>query len=137
MAPQALPADKSLPDTMTQTIPHLLGPLGEIVSETLENGGMFDPASLPSGTVDYRLLFEFPALLINNQAEKAIAILYQSETETGVLFLVIKDKRIDVIQSKDAPVHLADFALSFANILCLLPDCSIAKPSRRGGKSLQ
>ena len=122
---------------MTKIIPHVLGPLGEIVSENFENAVVTDPAALPTGTVDYRLLFEFPALLINNQAEKAIAILFQSETETGVLFLVIKDQCIDVIQSKDAPVHLADFALSFANILCLLPDCCIAKPTAQRNKSLQ
>lgn len=124
---------KSMPDNVSDD----LAGLGNMVSESLEKGSILDIDALPKGKVDYRFLFEFPPMLLDKRAQKAAAILFKSESEVDVLFLVFRKKAISVVASPEAPGHLADFARSFANILSLIPFSEIELKDNADSKSLQ
>ncbi|MGB7286793.1 MAG: hypothetical protein WBC71_07670 [Salaquimonas sp.] len=70
-----------------------------------------------------RFLFEFPVVLIDQDWEKAVAILAPTKDGYQIVFLLFrqKDTEISVIEAKNAPQTLVSFACSFANILTVLP----------------
>ncbi len=72
---------------------------------------------------DCKFLFEFPASLIDPAWEKGAAILCPSPKGYLINFLLFNDenKEINVVEATNAPVHLVNFACSFANILTVLP----------------
>jgi hypothetical protein len=70
-----------------------------------------------------RFLFEFPAMLIDEQADKAAVILCPDETGFALVFLVYQQNqaRIRIVEAKEAPMQLVDFSWSFARVLTYLP----------------
>lgn len=73
-----------------------------------------------------KFLFEFPAILIDHDAESAAAILCPDESGFAIVFLAFneKNREINVIDGDNAPSHLLDFAHSFAQVLAYLPKVS-------------
>jgi len=69
-----------------------------------------------------RFLFEFPAMLIDREADKAAVILCPDEKNFSLVFLVYQQKqaRIRIVESGDAPMSLVDFSWSFARVLSFL-----------------
>ena len=70
-----------------------------------------------------QFLFEFPALLIDEKASKAAAILCPANKGCELVFLVFNDtdRQIDVIDASKAPEQLVSFAWSFTEILTTIP----------------
>jgi len=68
-------------------------------------------------------LFEFPAALIDAAADKAAAILCPGEDGHSVLFMAYEEdnRRIRVLEAREAPAKLVDFAFSFARVISYLP----------------
>ena len=70
-----------------------------------------------------RFLFEFPAILINQRAGKAAAILCPANGEFEIVFLLFSDQKqkVDVLSAAEVPGQLVDFAWSFTQILAVIP----------------
>jgi hypothetical protein len=69
-----------------------------------------------------RFLFEFPAMLIDESADKAAVILCPDENGFSLVFLVYdrQARNIRIVESGEAPMQLVDFSWSFARVLSFL-----------------
>lgn len=68
-------------------------------------------------------LFDFPASLLDEDADNAAAILCPDTDGHRIVFLTYVDelRQITVVEATEAPIRLVDFAWSFARVLSFLP----------------
>ncbi len=67
-------------------------------------------------------LFDFPAALIDEDADNAAAILCPDAQGHHLVFLTFnaEEQKISIVESAQAPLRLIDFAYSFARVLSYL-----------------
>lgn len=91
--------------------------------------GLEDPTDLINGAMlaaeqyGCKFLFEFPAILLSRRSGRGAAIVCPDDQGYRIVFLVPGESvnEIGIVEGVDAPATLLNFALSYANILAILP----------------